>query len=447
MYRSYLLGLIIMFAAFAPQPAAAIPPPDVIFQLGSQFFQLFSIFFLMAGAIGGVAVRWFSLLFHRARQTKWLVLMLIVLVPAVSLLGAYGISRSLQQPSDQELDAELSAQLESKIDEYDALGAGEETIEGDLTKEQEFIKQYYQNLVSDIDAAYAVSKKSVSLEVFRGWYADTSKVEVFGIELLDSGEYAIDVALHEGGVATRYAVVMTLEQSAAGFVIGSSKVRVIEDENDSELALVVTNEEFETMGSGTFVLDAREDEEYELGRYRGSKHIRFADLLAGEWVQLPQDTEVIVLCWSGIRGREVAQFLREKGVLARYVEDGANGWVEYGGAWDGEITFTSYYSATRYTTTLSTQTVRDRVVGGAILVDARDANRFNQGHIPGAINISAIFTATDELNAQLRAVEPGSTVITICDDFMSCFDAKIVGIKLEKLGHTFLGRYSKPYEY
>lgn len=77
------------------------------------------------------------------------------------------------------------------------------------------------------------------------------------------------------------------------------------------------------------VLDARENLEYDLGHMSGSLHIRFADLQAGRWVELPKDRFIYVLCWSGIRGKEVTEFLDSKKIAAKYLESGANGWVEF----------------------------------------------------------------------------------------------------------------------
>lgn len=215
-----------------------------------------------------------------------------------------------------------------------------------------------------------------------------------------------------------------------------------------DLPIAVTNEEFRVREeSGVFVLDAREDEEYDLGRYPGSTHIRFADLLDGAWTQLPTDRIVTVFCWSGIRGSTVAEFLRSKGVVAQYIKDGADGWVKDDGTWDGEIAFSSKYSDERYKDTLSTGEVREAVTEGAILVDARSAEVYEEKKIDGSINISVIFTPSDELDALLDQVPADSQVITVCDDFVSCFDAKIVGIKLEYRGHTFLGRYAEPWKW
>ena len=220
-------------------------------------------------------------------------------------------------------------------------------------------------------------------------------------------------------------------------------------ENNQGLPLAISNEEFEAnrLSMNPFVLDAREVEEYDIGHYPDVHHIRFADLVAGKWTELPTDEVVYVFCWSGMRGQELAEFLREKGIVSRYLEEGASGWVEDGGIWEGGIKFTSVYSEDRYTGTLSTAETHEFANQGAVLVDARRQDAYAKSHIEGSINITIFFTPTDVLEQLFVEIPPNSKVITICDNYISCFDAKILGVKLEKLGHTFLGRYNKPWDY
>lgn len=196
-----------------------------------------------------------------------------------------------------------------------------------------------------------------------------------------------------------------------------------------------------TAAANPYVLDAREDEEVEIGRYPGSVHVRLADLLDGAYAGVPRDRTVYVFCWSGIRGSEVATFLRDHGVLARYLSDGAEGWVSSGGRWDGGVKFSSVYSAPQYARTLTADETDATVADGAVLVDARDAERTARKPIAGSIPISAIFTPTSALETAFALVPAGVDVIAVCDDFVSCFDAKLVGIRLEKRGHAFVGRY------
>lgn len=217
-------------------------------------------------------------------------------------------------------------------------------------------------------------------------------------------------------------------------------------EENKSIPLEITNDEFRLVESSAYILDAREDEEYDIGFYPGSTHVRFADILAGAWSDFPTDRVVYVFCWSGIRGSEVAAFLREKGVLARALKGGADGWVEDGGTWNGEIAFSHVYNAPQYAKLFTTEEVKEARGQGAILVDTRRQDGL-ANPIRDSIFVSSIYTPTDELNAMLAQVPAGTSVITICDDFVSCFDAKIVGIKLEKQGVVFLGRYAAPWEY
>lgn len=343
--RWYTLTLLFITALVLPHPAAAIPPPDFLFQIGSQVGQLFSLLAVGIGAGVAAVGSMFRPFLLRFRQRKLLVAAAAIVVAGSALTITLIVERLRSDAFQEQFNAEVAASLENAIASRDSLPS------------------------------------------------------------------------------TRPPV-------------------------DTTLPLVITNTEFDAADeSSIYVLDAREDEEYAIGRYPGSHHIRFADVLDGAWASLPTDEVVYVMCWSGIRGSEVAEFLRMKGVPARYLEDGADGWVKNGGLWNGEIAFSSTYADARYTGTLATEDVRAAVAHGAALVDARQADAYAASHIDGSVNISVIFTPSDELDALLDLVPDGADVVTVCDDFVSCFDAKIVGIKLEYRSHVFLGRYAKPWEY
>ncbi|MEI6510909.1 MAG: rhodanese-like domain-containing protein [Candidatus Uhrbacteria bacterium] len=68
--------------------------------------------------------------------------------------------------------------------------------------------------------------------------------------------------------------------------------------HDNEtLPLDISNEDFAAIEStNPYVLDAREDEEVEIGRYPGSVHVRLADLLDGAYSDIPRDRTVYVFC-------------------------------------------------------------------------------------------------------------------------------------------------------
>ena len=58
-----------------------------------------------------------------------------------------------------------------------------------------------------------------------------------------------------------------------------------------------------------------------------------------------------------------------------------------------------------------------------------------------------MYTPTNDLEKAFAQVPAGSTVITVCDNYVNCFDAKITAVELEERGNAFIGRYNKPWEY
>ncbi|MFA6522338.1 MAG: rhodanese-like domain-containing protein [Patescibacteria group bacterium] len=468
MHKHFLLLCAICVAIASPTLARAIPPPDFLFQFGSQFVQFFSLFFVFAAAVASVTLRWSQVLFYKIRIHKKIALLCAVLVVGLSLGGAYLVSSMLRTTAEQDYSNQVANAIDDRIAQYDVLSTDEKTPEPLVITDPgvAFISQYYSNLsAGEVATAYAVSKQNVTFDVYEGWYENVTSIEVESVEHISDLGYSAAIKIFEGNTVTRCAVLFELSAIEEPIRIIDSTVKVLSMEyvtSDIEqtttsgnylsdhptLSLAISNEEFATKNvSNTYILDAREDEEYDIGQFPGSTHIRFADLLAGSWVELPTDKEIDVICWSGMRGEKVAEFLRSKGLAARYLEDGADGWVAYGGTWSGEIAFSHVYSESRYSTVFSTADVKDFVSEGVVLIDARDPAVYAKKHIDGSINISAFATPTFQFDALFAQVPAHSTTITICDDYLSCFDAKIVGIKLEKYGHTFLGRYTAPYEY
>ncbi len=65
--------------------------------------------------------------------------------------------------------------------------------------------------------------------------------------------------------------------------------------------LLISNKDFNKIIQAPdkpFILDARENLEYDIGRIPGSTHIRFVDLKSGKWEKLPSEKIVYVVCWS-----------------------------------------------------------------------------------------------------------------------------------------------------
>ncbi|RKD89030.1 MBL fold metallo-hydrolase [Halopiger aswanensis] len=83
-----------------------------------------------------------------------------------------------------------------------------------------------------------------------------------------------------------------------------------------------------------FVLDVRNEDDYEEWRIDGSVNVPIYDelldydysTLEERLDELPADTEIAVVCVAGVTSARAAEFLRERGFDAKSIEDGMNGW-------------------------------------------------------------------------------------------------------------------------
>jgi len=84
---------------------------------------------------------------------------------------------------------------------------------------------------------------------------------------------------------------------------------------------------------GDFLLDVREDEEWNAGHAEGALHIPMSDFVArfGELTEAaPQDGRVNVICRSGGRSAQVTMYLVQQGIDAANVEGGMQIWEAAG---------------------------------------------------------------------------------------------------------------------
>ncbi|MEV6666592.1 rhodanese-like domain-containing protein [Streptomyces nigra] len=82
-----------------------------------------------------------------------------------------------------------------------------------------------------------------------------------------------------------------------------------------------------------FLLDVREDDEWQAGHAEGALHIPMSEFVAryGELTEAaPQDGRVHVICRSGGRSAQVTMYLAQQGVDAVNVEGGMQVWAASG---------------------------------------------------------------------------------------------------------------------
>ncbi|MFF4950747.1 rhodanese-like domain-containing protein [Streptomyces chattanoogensis] len=89
----------------------------------------------------------------------------------------------------------------------------------------------------------------------------------------------------------------------------------------------------DALTSEDFLLDVREDDEWEAGHAQGALHIPMSEFVAryGELTETaPEGGKVYVLCRVGGRSAQVAQYLIQQGIDAVNVEGGMQAWEATG---------------------------------------------------------------------------------------------------------------------
>ncbi|OGY91084.1 MAG: hypothetical protein A3H70_04295 [Candidatus Komeilibacteria bacterium RIFCSPLOWO2_02_FULL_48_11] len=500
--QKLLLLIIIFFSVIGfSKPAQAVMPPDFVFNIGYQIAQIFSLLTIFLSAILSVFYQFIKIKLTAFSLNKWhwVASIIIILAIAGGVAYFYGqyeqkiaydnwltesqkYNEQTKEVGDYETIDKLKISAIKNVDIQKTSNGAKfsSNITQNLNndKSAQFIQDYYGNIANHaLEKAYAMSKKVVDLQTFKNWYKDTNKITLDNLTRIDDKKSSLELTLYESDKYTRYGVLMTLLiENKMPVQVEKSEVRILEQgavmanlrsepnqaqeekittgffTDNENYPIFISNNEFQTIINNNrnnyLVLDARENIEYENGFFPDSIHIRFADLQAGRWIEIPNDKFVYVLCWSGIRGKEVAEFLRTKDIVASYLENGANGWVEYGGQWIGSVKFSAKYSEERYRLVFNTTDVKEKVVRENIqLVDSREPWKYEQAHLPGSISFPIMYTPTTNLEGVFSQFKPNSKVIIICDGYVNCFDAKITGVELEAKGHQLLGRYNKPWEY
>ncbi|MES2947098.1 MAG: PEP/pyruvate-binding domain-containing protein [Pseudomonadota bacterium] len=200
------------------------------------------------------------------------------------------------------------------------------------------------------------------------------------------------------------------------------------------------------------IIDVREPEEFEITHLPGAVNMRYADLLLGVRKPPNDGVTVVFVCDSGKRSGEVCEQYARLGLPCQVLEGGYPQWVRedrplstatYG--WRARFTPLPRYA--RDTVYLDTPEVADMVHNDkARFLDVRSPEEFARGHLPDALNLPMRGMASDTLAGALAQL-PAQPWVAACYDNRSCFHARVLGLKLTRLGFDFRGRYTVPQEY
>jgi len=92
---------------------------------------------------------------------------------------------------------------------------------------------------------------------------------------------------------------------------------------------VTVTELAEAIGHGGFVLDVREDDEWEAGHVPAATHIPLGEV-AANLDKLDDGRRIFVICRSGVRSLKAANYLAELGYDVVSVAGGTVAWQESG---------------------------------------------------------------------------------------------------------------------
>ncbi len=301
------LSVSLFLLAFA-DVAYAVPPPDFLFNLGSQVAQVFSVVVLFLSAALSVSYKFIKtklILMKSNRIVFWAISTVVILLVAGGSAYLYSdfkqkaeyedwlnASQEYEELSVEKGEFEINEKIErgdpkkaekiKRLKSIDKLALNEEPK---LSEQQSnlkfisaienpdndliiaFIEKYYAAIANgNYEEAYYMSKKSVSLETFKGWYKNTTKVTLDDLVRIDNDTSSLELTLYEGNSYTRYGVVLTLKFANNGpLEIANSTVKTLSEgtlaekgntegtftvnttdfkENNKNKSLSVSNKEF-----------------------------------------------------------------------------------------------------------------------------------------------------------------------------------------------------------
>ncbi|MFK8081280.1 MAG: PEP/pyruvate-binding domain-containing protein [Granulosicoccus sp.] len=199
------------------------------------------------------------------------------------------------------------------------------------------------------------------------------------------------------------------------------------------------------------IIDVRENEEFETGAIEGAAHLRYPDVLSKASL-FPDDAKTLLICYSGNRSSELCGELTEQGKQCNFMMGGYEKWLTESRPLSSSVDLTmedlrQLPDFKNKDLLLDTPDVHKLVQEeGAGFIDVRYPNDFVKGHLPDAVNITMRALSSAALAERIASLED-KPYIAACYDKRSCFYGQLIGLRLERAGLDFRGRYTVPHEY
>ena len=199
------------------------------------------------------------------------------------------------------------------------------------------------------------------------------------------------------------------------------------------------------------IIDVRENEEFEVGAIEGAAHLRYPDVLAQSSL-IPEGSNTLFLCYSGNRSSELCTEFTKQGKSCNFMMGGYEKWMTESRPMSSkfELSIEELRALPDFKnkdTLLDTPDVHELVQNEqAEFIDLRYPADFGKGHLPGAHNITMRALTSATLAERIKAL-PDKPLIAACYDKRSCFFSQLIGLRLERAGKDYRGRYTVPHEY
>lgn len=243
--------------------------------------------------------------------------------------------------------------------------------------------------------------------------------------------------------------------SEAGKKVGDTSLKTLAYSEQVKHPRGVTTEQMQQWIQGNEplnLIDVRETEEVEMGSIQGSWARRYPDLQADPEGLVVDGKRTVLLCESGNRSSELSEHFHGQGIDVGFMIGGYEKWVAENrpmlGLGSSERSDLRALPEFRNKHVLldTDEVQRMFVEENALFVDVRYPKEFEQGHLPGAINLTLRKMRSEEAAAAIAAL-PKRPIIVPCYDKRSSFYALILGVRLERMGFDFRGRYTVPHEF
>jgi len=311
-------------------------------------------------------------------------------------------------------------------------------------------------LLSVVFGGFALSsKKGAKKRSARTSRIAQAMLGVFGVLLLAS--VAGNVLQYTGSIDAknnRLHTNLVRKSIENGATVGDTSLKTLSFSQQNEHDQGIQTEklaEWLRDGEPLNIIDVREDEEFEVGNIEGAIHLRYPDVLA-QTSLIPENSNTLFLCYSGNRSSELCTEFTNQGRSCNFMVGGYEKWMSESrpmnsGSDIGLDDLRKLPHFENKDTLLDTPDVHDLVQNqSAEFIDVRYPGDFVKNHLPGAHNITMRALNSAVLAERISSL-PDKPLIAACYDKRSCFYSQLIGLRLERAGKQFLGRYSVPHEY